>query len=191
MDMQTLKQRLTVTRANQIRVPDLSTIGGDPGIPIVGLHDLCYDTAHPKLAFRAAWVLEYIAVHHPDRFVPIVKSFLTKLAEQKNRSCQRHFTNILIRITHPNAHKGYREVLQSADREQLVETVFSWFIDPDTPVAIQANCMDVLLHMSSEFEWISEELKQQIAFLLRNGSAAIQSRGKKVLAKLNKIKTAS
>jgi len=185
MDIQTLKKRLTVTRANQIRVPDLSTLGDDSAIPIVDLHELCYDTVHPKLAFRAAWVLEYIVIHHPDRFIPVAETFMARLPDQKNPSCQRQFTNILIRLTNPRANKPYRDVVQLANREQLAETVFNWFIDPHTAVAIQANCMDILLNMSDEFEWIKDELKLQIEFLLRNGSAAIQSRGKKVLAALS------
>ena len=186
MDIQTLKERLLVSRANQIRNPDLRLLGDDPGVPVAELHALCYDTKHPQLAFRAAWLLEYIAVHHPNRFIPVADAFLAQLSNQENRSCQRHFTNILIRLTHPKAHQGYRDALLSADREQLVETVFHWLIDPDTPVAIQANCMEVLLHLSNEFEWIKDELKQQIEFLLRDGSPAIQSRGKKVLAALGR-----
>ncbi|HWK99320.1 MAG TPA: hypothetical protein VNQ55_05215 [Parapedobacter sp.] len=188
MDIQTLKARLTVNNTNQIRVPDLSALGDAPDVPMTELHDLCYDVDHPKLAFRAAWLLEYIAVNYPDRFMLVMNPFLARLAHQKNPSCQRHFTNILIRLTRPKVPTSYQRTLLSTDREQLVETVFSWLIDPQTPVAVQANCMDVLLNMSGEFEWIREELKLQIEFLLRDGSAAIQSRGKKVLGKLSRSK---
>lgn len=189
MDTQTLKDRLTVSRANQVRVPDLSLLGNDTTVPMSELHNLCYDTDHPQLAFRAAWLLEYIAVHSPERFVLIMSAFLARLANQKNPSCQRHFTNILIRLTHPKAPVPYQRTLLSTNREQLVETVFNWFIDPRTPVAVQANCMDILLNMSGEFEWIRDELKLQIEFLLRDGSAAIQSRGKKVLGKLSRLRS--
>ncbi len=186
MDVQTLKNRLTVSNANQVRVPDLKALGNDPGVPMDELHDLCYDDERPTLAFRAAWLLEYIAVHHPDRFMMVAHMFFTRLPHQENPSCQRHFTNILRMLTHHKAPKSYQDILRSADREQLVETVFNWFIDTQTPVAIQANCMDVLFQLSHEFTWIREELTLQIEFLLRDGSAAIQSRGKKVLEKLKK-----
>lgn len=189
MDVQTLKRRLTVSQANQIRIPDLSVLGEDAAVPMAELHALCYDAGNPKLAFRAAWLLEYIAVHHPARFMVVAQIFLTRLPNQKNPSCQRHFTNILRRLTHPRAPEPYGQVIRSANREQLVETVFNWFIDPCTAVAVQANCMDVLLNMSGEFEWIRDELKLQIEFLLRGGSPAIQSRGKKILEKLARIKT--
>lgn len=184
MDKQTLAERLTVSNTNKIKVPHLVALGEDIGVPIGVLHDLCYDGRNPTLAFRAAWLLEYLASHHPDRFLAVAEAFLKRLPNQKNVSCQRHFTNILRVLTHPKAPKLYQEALLSSNREQLVETVFNWFIDPKTPVAVQANCMDILLNMSGEFEWVRDELKLQIEFLLRDGSAAIQSRGKKVLAKL-------
>lgn len=189
MDRQTLQNRLLGSKANQTRIADLRVLGEDPLVPMVELHNLCYESGYPKLAFRAAWLLEYITVHHSGRFTSIAGTFLNRLASQENPSCQRHFTNILRVLTHSKAPAPYRNVLLSADREQLVETVFNWFIDPHTPVAVQANCMDVLLYMSSEFEWIRDELKLQIEFLLRDGSPAIQSRGKKVLAKLKRFRT--
>lgn len=184
MDKKTLAERLTVSNTNKIKVPHLVALGEDVSVPIGVLHGLCYDERNPALAFRAAWLLEYIASHHPDRFLAVAGTFLGRLSDQKNLSCQRHFTNILRVLTYPKAPKPYQEVLLSSNREQLVETVFNWFIDPQTPVAVQANCMDVLLNMSGEFGWIRDELKLQIEFLLRDGSAAIQSRGKRVLAKL-------
>lgn len=184
MDIQTLRNRLTVSDKNKVWAPELRMLGDDPDTPLAGLHDLCYDAKHSKLAFRAAWLLEYIAVHHPDRFIIVASKFLTRLSTQKNPSCQRHFTNILRRLTHPRAPRTYQDALLSTDREQLVETIFNWFIDPRTPVAVQANCMDVLFQLSREFTWIREELKLQVEFLLRDGSPAIQSRGKKVLEKL-------
>jgi len=186
MDEQTLKDRLIASKANQIRIPDLSALGEDARVPMAELHEFCYDEQNPKLAFRAAWLLEYIATHHPERFMKVSDVFMARLASQKNPSCQRHFTNILRHLTHKRAPTPYQGLLRSINREQLVETVFNWFIDPHTPVAVQANCMDVLLHMSGEFEWIRDELKLQIEFLLRDGSAAIQSRGKKTLEKLSR-----
>lgn len=184
MDIQTLRNRLTVCDPNKVWAPELNILGDNPDVPTADLHDLCYDAKHRRLAFRAAWLLEHIAVRHPDQFSTVAGKFLARLPTQRNPSCQRHFTNILRRLTHPRAPRIYQDVLLSTNREQLVETVFNWFIDPRTPVAVQANCMDVLFQLNYEFTWIREELKLQIEFLLRDGSPAIQSRGKKVLEKL-------
>lgn len=164
-------------------------IAEDTTIPLSLLHELCYDKRDDSVAFRAAWILEYIATHCPTRFTAVFSGFMARLSEQRNPSCQRHFTKILMLITSGKAPEPYRDAYAGIDREQAVETVFSWLIDPGTPVAVQVNCMDILFNMSGEFAWISEELKQQIDFFLRDGSHAVQSRGRKILDKLRKIRT--
>ncbi len=186
MDKQTLINRLPIVA--KIKVPALVTLGDDKAIPAALLHEVCFHTANESIAFYAAYVLEHIAFRYPERFIPVFNTFISRLPEQKNLSCQRHFTKILMAITHPKAPEIYQEAYSRVDRERLVETVFGWLIDPRTPVAVQANCMDILLYMSREFGWIREELKHQIEFLMRDGSAALQSRGKKVLEKLNRLK---
>lgn len=186
MDQQTLINRLPAVA--KIKVPALIALGDDATISVALLHEVCFYEKNDSIAFYAAYVLEYIAYRHPDRFVPVFDTFVSRLPGQKNFSCQRHFTKILMAITHPKAAKPYQEAYSRVDRDQLVETVFGWLIDPRTPVAVQANCMDILLNMSAEFEWIAEELKHQIEFLMLDGSAALQSRGKKVLDKLKRSK---
>ena len=159
----------------------LEAIGENKKLPLAALHELCYKTGRSPVAFRAAWILEHVAVHHPEKFIVVFDAFIRRLAKQRNFSCQRHFTKILMIITSPGAPQDYRLAYARADREQLLTVVFEWLVAPETPVAVQANCMEVLFNMSGEFEWLRDELKLQIEFLLRNGSAAIQSRGKKVL----------
>ncbi len=184
MDPQTLIDRLPTVA--KVKVPALVVLGEDATIPVTLLHEVCFHSGNDSIAFYAAYVLEYVATHHPERFIPVFNPFISRLPQQKNFSCQRHFTKILMVITHPNAPELYKEPYSRIDREPLVETIFGWLIDPRTPVAVQANCMDILLHMSREFGWITEELKHQIEYLMRDGSAALQSRGKKILDKLNR-----
>ncbi|HZG70744.1 MAG TPA: hypothetical protein VEY51_04330 [Chondromyces sp.] len=71
------------------------------------------------------------------------------------------------------------------DFEAVGEITFEWLINPETPVAVQANCLDILYNLSSHYDWIRDELVLQTEFLLKKASAAMQSRGKKVLRKLN------
>jgi hypothetical protein len=42
-----------------------------------------------------------------------------------------------------------------------------------------------LFNLRTRYPWIEEELANQIKFLMRNGTAAIQSRGRKLLAQLS------
>lgn len=185
MDKQTLSTRLTVSTTNKVILPDLVALGGDSHVSATQLHELCYNERNSRLAFRAAWVLEYIAAHHPDRFMPVFGEFVARFPLQQNQSCQRHFTKILMEITQPKAPESYRQAFMQVDRELLVETVFGWLIDTRTPVAVQANCIEILCYLSVEFDWIKDELVPQIRFLMRDGSAAIQSRGRKILHQLH------
>jgi len=181
---QTLAERVVAARSKSY-VLDLAALGEDSGVPIASLHELCYEK-NPTVAFRAAWILEYLAARDHQRFLKVFDDFMDRLHQQRNPSCQRHFTKILMNITHPKAPPAYQEAYRQTDRERLVETVFGWLIDPATPVAVQVNCMDILFNMRREFPWITDELKQQIRFFLRDGSPAMQSRGKRILENLNR-----
>lgn len=154
------------------------------GVTASELHELCYETKKNSIAFRASWILEYIYIHEPERFMPIFTDFIAQLPTQTNASCQRHFTKILMYLSAGEKNDAYRLAWQETDRERITETIFGWLIDPKTPVAVQANCLDILYQMSKEFDWVKEELQAQIHFLLQNGTAAIQSRGQKILQKI-------
>jgi len=57
-------------------------------------------------------------------------------------------------------------------------------IDPKAKIAIKVFASEALFNLRGRYPWIEEELANQIQFLMRNGTAAIQSRGKKLLALL-------
>lgn len=134
----------------------------------------------PQVAFHAAWLLEYRQKKFPDEFNRHLEYFMDSYPDQKNKSCQRHYTKILMGQLNSNRNI----ILKSTNLEAVTEATFEWLTDPGTPVAVTANCMDILFYLSAHFGWIADELKLQIEFLLRNGGAAIQSRGKRILAKL-------
>jgi hypothetical protein len=147
-------------------------------------------TFYPKkeIAFRAAWVLENVYYSNPNAFLPHLEEFKGAYCRQKNLSCQRHYTKIMMDIT------GHKKDIPNLtinlfDFEAVTETTFEWLINPKTPVAVQVNCLDILYNLSSRYHWIKDELKAQTEFLLRDGSAAMQSRGRRILEKLNRTKT--
>jgi len=150
------------------------------------LLDISFDK-QGTLAFRASWMLEHIASCFPDRFRPLVPKFIKGLPSQDNKSCQRHYTKILMCLFNTAPGNPYEDIVTGYKyREDLVDVVFHWYIDSLAPVAVKANCMDVLFYLSGEFDWISEELSMQIESDMRTGSAAIQHRGKKILEKLKR-----
>ncbi len=148
------------------------------GLDVADLFEITFD-GEQTIAFRAAWVLEYIFTEYPATFRPVTQLFIEKYPLQTNPSCQRHYTKIMMVMS-------AGDYLKPEQQEEIIEATFGWLIDPDTPVAVQVNCMDILFNMSKRHDWIAEELIQQINFLLKTGSAAMQSRGKRILNKLKK-----
>ncbi|MBC7913899.1 MAG: hypothetical protein H7Y07_07235 [Pyrinomonadaceae bacterium] len=135
-----------------------------------------------EIAFRAAWILEYHLVSFPDRMLVNLQPFIQAYLLQTNLSCKRHYTKILMHYSH----NGRSNILEGYNLTQIIETTFEWLINPATPVAVQVNCMDILYNLRAHANWVDEELRAQIAFLLKNGSAAMQSRGKKLIKRLSK-----
>lgn len=131
--------------------------------------------------------MEQVDERHPEQFALLFPGFIAHFAAQVNVSCQRHYSKVLMHYlgAKPGAVRLEAYGKCSADqKEQLAEILFAWLVAPHTPVAVRVNVMDCLCFMVADFPWIREELKLQIAFFLRNGSAAMQSRGRKLLKKL-------
>lgn len=136
--------------------------------------------AEGVLAFHAAWVLEHVflAGASPEQDW---KYFFARYGEQRNRSCQRHFTKIAIYFFNKV------RVIGDIDLERVIERTIEWLADQSTPVAVKANCIDILFALRGTEEWLTEELTFQLEFIIRSGtSAALQSRTKKFLTKLRK-----
>jgi hypothetical protein len=85
-------------------------------------------------------------------------------------------------MTDPGMLPAIRTKLETLDLEPAVEQCFDWMIDPKVKIAVKVFASEALFNLRHRYPWIAEELENQIKFLMRNGSAAIQSRGKKLLA---------
>ncbi|MCP2043936.1 hypothetical protein [Pontibacter sp. HSC-36F09] len=167
---------------SKAQVQHLAAQANSGKLPVADLLRLCYTQHKPAVAFRAAWVLEEVAHTYPEQFVPHLPDFVSQLSAQHNLSCQRHFTKILMCCANPKARPIYSTAWSAIpEHEAVVETMFEWLIDPRTPVAVKVNCLDVLAYLQDEFPWIKDELKAQIEFLLKDGSPAMLSRGKRLL----------
>ena len=142
------------------------------------LIDLSFNT-DSKIAFRACWVMEYAFAVNKESFLLCLPDFLSVYPKQKNNSCRRHYTKILMGLSERSS-----TYLREYDLDKLVDATFEWLIDPETPVAVKVNCLDILFNLSNRYTWVLDELKAQIVFLLKDGTAAMQSRGKKILKQI-------
>jgi hypothetical protein len=150
------------------------------------LHDLIDLTfyADKDIAFRAAWILENIFLKDPVRYETDLEYLISHIKDVQYESCKRHYAKILMHITDPKALPVIKDKLQQLDLEPAVEQCFDWMIDPKVKIAVKVFASEALFNLQQRYPWVKEELIEQIKFLMRNGSAAIQTRGRKLLALL-------
>lgn len=150
------------------------------------LRDLVDVTFHPdkNIAFRASWILENVLLRDNTAHLADLHYLLQHFTQVNYPSSQRHYANIIIRLTSPKAKPAIKEILNKTDLEPVVEKLFDWMIDPKVLVAVKCSSAEALMNLSARYNWIAEELKNQLEFLMRNGTAAIQARGKMILKKL-------
>ncbi|MCJ8211528.1 hypothetical protein MUY27_17545 [Mucilaginibacter sp. RS28] len=181
---QLLKQ-LSATMG-KTKVVELSNILFHKNFKLTDLIDL---TFHPdkKIAFRAAWLLENLFLHRPDCYLHDVNYLISRFDEVTYPSCQRHYAKIAMHITSPKAIPDIRHILATTDLDAMVNKCFEWLIAPEVLVAVKAFACEALFNLRHRYPWIAEELPAQLEFLMRNGTAAIQSKGKKLLSYLQPL----
>ncbi|GAC1313054.1 MAG: hypothetical protein NVSMB24_35720 [Mucilaginibacter sp.] len=140
---------------------------------------------HDKnIAFRAAWILENVFLQNPALYEPDLEYLVSRIKEVKYDSCKRHYAKIMMHITGKKAPAAIQQKLKELDLEPVVEQCFDWMIDPEVLVAVKVFASEALFNMRNRYPWIDEELASEIRFLMRNGTTAIQTRGKKLLSQL-------
>ena len=154
------------------------------------LRDLIDVTFNPNkdIAFRAAWILENLILQKPAAYVISFEYLLSRVKDVRHESCQRHYAKILMHITAKKAGTVVNEGIMEMDMEPIVAQCFDWMIDPSVKIAVKCFAAETLINLAPRYPWIKDELAEQLQFLMRDGTAAIQSRGRRLLAGLKKIK---
>jgi hypothetical protein len=165
------------------KVDKLSKLLKQQNFALRDLIDLTFNE-DKTIAFRAAWLLENVFLANSELYLPEIDYLLARSKEVVYPSCQRHYAKIMMHLTSPKAHPLIRAKLAETELEPVVEQCFDWMIDPEVLIAVKVFASEALFNLRHRYTWITEELKDRLEFLMRNGSAAIRSRGKKLLAKL-------
>ena len=137
-----------------------------------------------NIAFRAAWILENLFLKKPETYINELEYLITRFKDVAYPSCQRHYAKIMMHLTSKKAPNVIKQKFEAIDLEPMVEKLFDWLIDPKVLVAVKVFAAEALFNIRIRYPWISEELKEQVKFLMHVGSMAIQTRGRKLLAKL-------
>ncbi|WP_316823493.1 hypothetical protein [Pedobacter gandavensis] len=153
------------------------------------IKDVIELTFHPRkdLAFRAAWLLEYIFLNYyclGDH----LEDFLSGYAAQKHPGPMRHYGKILAFLTGKQAKGLHPGQLEKIDFEPLIGLMFDWLIDEKVLVATKVHAMQALANLASRYPWIKEELLATIAHLEDLESIAFFGRAKQIRKQLKKIR---
>lgn len=180
------KQKLEIFSAiyTQYQVADFS-LDILQGLSLIDLLELSMYQEDRQLAFRSAWIFETIVLKDKGLLDKNTSSLLIQnLSTLNNWSCARSYTKVLMYLTSSKA--TYMQ-LTEVEYEVITDVSFSWLINPSCPIAVLANCMDILDQLSVKYPWIREELDTQVEYLLRvNPTPAIKSRSLKILKKSKK-----
>ncbi|MFD0750152.1 hypothetical protein ACFQZS_08370 [Mucilaginibacter calamicampi] len=150
------------------------------------LRDLIAVTFHNNkdVAFRATWLLENVFLDNPEVYLPELEFLLSGITKVKHPGPQRHYAKIIMHITDSSAPQIIKDKVQQLNMEPAVEQLFEWMIEPKVKIAVKAFAAEALFNMKDRYPWIKDELAQQLQFLMRDGTAAIQSKGRKILHQL-------
>jgi hypothetical protein len=140
--------------------------------------------ADGNIAFRAAWILENLFLKKPEIYIDDLEYLLSRVKNVTYPSCQRHYAKVIMHITAKKAPVAIRQKLEGISFEPVVEKFFDWLIDEKVLVAVKVFASEALFNLRNRYPWINDELKEQLKFLMRDGSMAIQTRGKKLLSQL-------
>jgi len=151
------------------------------------LRDLIDTTLYPDdaIAFRAAWLLENAFLEYPEVYLPDLDYLLSKTNAVKSAGAKRHYAKIVMHLTDKNAPAVIKSEVDRLDFELTIAQLFDWMIDPEIKIAVKAFAAEALFNLRHRYDWITDELANQLQFLMRDGTAAIQSRGKRLLKELS------
>ena len=167
------------------KVNKLSLMVKEQNFAIRDLIDLTFHE-DKTIAFRAAWLLENVYLANPVFYLPELDYLLQRFNKVEYPSCQRHYAKVMMHLTAPKVHPLIKQKLQETDMEPVVEKCFDWLIGPKVLIAVKVFSAETLFNLHTRYYWITDELTSQLQFLMQNGTAAIQSRGKKLLTLLGK-----
>jgi hypothetical protein len=178
------KDELIKQITNSLGKPKVLELGRILSEQQFALRDLIDITFYPDktIAFRASWILENILLDDPLRYESDLNYLISRFKDVKYPGPQRHYAKILMHLTDPGMLSAIKTKLLVLDLEPAIEQCFDWMIDPKVKIAVKVFASEALFNLRHRYPWVAEELENQIKFLMRNGSAAIQSRGKKLLA---------
>lgn len=127
--------------------------------------------------WRAMYLIDQLHDKHPELVIPLLPELIAFLKITQNSSKKRHVLKLLSANNLPDV-----EIVP------LMNLCIDQFTNASEPVAVRVHAMQILFNIASSEPGFANELAEIIRYEIEiHGSAGIKSRGKKLLAKLERI----
>lgn len=133
-----------------------------------------------RVVQRGAWTLSLIIQQYPELILPYLPKLLRMVGSPDvHDAVRRNIMRLLQYVKIPSRYHG-----------KVLEVAFDFLQDRKQPVAVRVFSMTVIEQIAAFKPELLRELKLIIEDEMPYSSAAFQSRGSKVLKKLNKLEKA-
>lgn len=148
---------------------------------------LVFDTNN-KDSIKAAWVFEFVCARNLELLAPHLDYFTSQLKKLQFDSAIRPIAKVCEFMAKAHT-KHNTSIIKSVITENhidlITESAFDWLIGPYR-VAVKVYAMSALYLFGKNSDWVHEELKLILLKDMQKENPAFCSRGKKILALINK-----
>lgn len=129
-----------------------------------------------RIAWRSAYLFDLAHDANPALFINYLPRLIAALPTLKNHSIKRHYTRILSTYNLCDIATG-----------ETIDCCLNWLMTEEIPIAVKANCMQILYNLCTEFPELAHELKIVLNEILPTASKGVGGKAKKILAELAKV----
>ncbi len=137
----------------------------------------CFFSDNIRICQRSAWTVGYLGKTCPELLDPYLEKMLYNLADAPHDAIIRNTFRTFQQIEFPEKIVGH-----------AFDMSFKYFVCVKNAVAIRVFAMTVCSNISIKYPDLIPELILAIEANMEHGSAGFQSRGRKLLTKLRKIR---
>jgi hypothetical protein len=124
---------------------------------------------------RAVWVADVVTEKKPDWLLPWIETMTEALPSFTHDGMKRQTLRMLMRSPLPKKNLGV-----------LMNICFDWLTSPKEAVAAKVYAMEILYRMSELEHDLKKELSETIEWRMEEETRGFQSKGRKILQKINK-----
>lgn len=139
-------------------------------------------------SIRSAWVLELVCLFEIRLLLPYLSAFTSRLSTLEQESAIRPVSKICTLISKHHAEHPYdQEFKDTTWKNDIIEASFEW-LTGEHKIAAQVFAMESLFLLGQNSDWILDELYSILDKEYPDSSAGYQSRARKIMDKISKVK---